>query len=541
MPRVNIQGFGAVNFPDSMSPDQIQQAIERDVLPQISKPLNPADQSQYPEATPFNNFMAGMASGVKDLGMGIGQRVGLVKQEAVDANKKYEAPLLKSTAGSLGSLAGNLAVAAPTAFIPGANTVLGASLIGGALGAAQPTATGESALKNAAMGLVLGGAGQYGLGKLANLAGSRLASVEDAGKKLADQNATKDATLQAARAAGYRIPPVQANPTLMNRALEGFAGKLSTAQQASVKNQGVTDSLIKADLGLPANASVTPEALRSIRGEAGKAYAAVKDAGAILPDEEFASQVSSLGGSDYAAVSKDFPELANPAIAKLSEALNKPGFSASSAVSLIKQLRKEATANFTAAKAAGGDPSKLALAGAQDDAASALENLIDRNLMAQGKPEVMQQFRDARTLIAKTHAAERALNPATGSFNARDIAKLYDKGKPLSGGMMEVGRFANAFPKAAQEITSSMPGVSPLDYAAVGAVSAAAHNPGIMASLMGRPIARSVLLSKPYQKAFAGPPSYEAGLLTKMAPSTLRELEKLGISGLLGPSIYAAQ
>lgn len=533
MPKVTIQGFGDVNFPDSMTPEQIQGAIENDIL---AKP-NPANQAQYPEATPVNNFMAGVGKGMVDVGRGIGERLGLVSPAQVDAARKVDAPLMATTAGNVGSLAGNLAIAAPTAFIPGANTVLGASMIGAGLGASQPTGTGESAIKNAAIGGALGGVGQYGLGKLGDLASNRLAAAQASAADTTAQNAVRDSTLQSAQAAGYRVPPVQANPTLGNRMLEGFAGKLSTAQSASLKNQPVTDALIKSDLGLPANKAVTVGALQQVRSDAGKAYEVVKQAGTLTPDEAFASQISNLGGPDYASVVKDFPEMANPDIAKLSDALSKPSFSANSAVSLIKQLRNDAASNFKNRM----DPQKLALAGAQSDAATALEDLADRTLTAAGNPDAVQKFRDARKLIAQAHAAEGALNPATGSFSAADYAKLYDKGKPLTAGALQVGRFASAFPAAAKEVATSMPGVSPLDYATVGTVSAATHNPGILGAILGRPLARGMILSRPYQAAFAQPPNYAPGLLTRAAPPTLEELRKLGVSGLLGPSIYAAQ
>jgi hypothetical protein len=48
------------------------------------------------------------------------------------------------------------------------------------------------------------------------------------------------------------------------------------------------------------------------------------------------------------------------------------------------------------------------------------------------------------------------------------------------------------------------------------------------------------LLSGKGQKMFAKP-DYQPGLLTRGAAPTLEELRKLGIGGLLGPSLYAAQ
>jgi hypothetical protein len=54
MPIVNIQGVGQVNFPDTMSRDQIQSAIEKEILPQF-----PEVQAQVPR---------GILGGAKDLG-----------------------------------------------------------------------------------------------------------------------------------------------------------------------------------------------------------------------------------------------------------------------------------------------------------------------------------------------------------------------------------------------------------------------------------------------------------------------------------------
>lgn len=530
-----------IEGPDNATEDQLTSVASQQYQKQLNP--NPTDQSVYPQATPLNNFLAGVGKGMVDMGRGIGERVGLVSPQDVDASRKVDAPLVGTTAGSVGDLTGNLALAAPTAFIPGANTIAGAAAIGAGLGAVQPTGDGESAGRNAFVGGALGGVGQAALGGLAALAGNRLNAAQNAASQMAAKNATRDTTLQSALDAGYKLPPSQANPSLTNHLLEGFAGKISTAQSAANANQPITDSLIVGDLGLSPTQPITREALAAVRAKAGNAYQVIKQAGTLVPDAQFKQQIANLGGPDYAAMLQDFPELANSDISDLAGALDKPQFSANSAVSLMKQLRNGATGNFRAAKISG-DPTKLALAGAQDDAASAIEDLVDRTLTAQGNPQAVQQFRDARTLIAKTHDAERALNSSTGSFDAGDYGKLFDKGRPLSGGSLAVGRTAAAYPKALQEIKTSTPGISPLDYAASLAASVATHNPSVMASVLGRPIARAAILSAPYQKAFVGPQGYAPSLLTRAAPPTLLELQKLGVSGLLGgslPSIYAPQ
>lgn len=101
-------------------------------------------------------FAAGYGGAVPELVRGIGQRLGAVSQESVDEMKKLEAPLLETTGGSFGRTAGMALPLAATSVIPGANSILGSGLIGGAYGAALPTATGESVGENIAGGATLG-------------------------------------------------------------------------------------------------------------------------------------------------------------------------------------------------------------------------------------------------------------------------------------------------------------------------------------------------------------------------------------------------
>lgn len=95
-------------------------------------------------------------------------------QAEIDESRKLGAPLMDTTAGTVGNVTGNIAAALPAALLPGANAAVGATMIGGGLGAFQPVATGESRLENTAWGAGAGLAG-FGLGKLANKAVSSAA------------------------------------------------------------------------------------------------------------------------------------------------------------------------------------------------------------------------------------------------------------------------------------------------------------------------------------------------------------------------------
>lgn len=120
----------------------------------------------------FKKFAAGGGKAIYDIGRGIGQMTGILSQEDIDRAKELDAPLMRTGAGMAGNVAGNIAMALPTAAIPGANTVTGSSLIGAGLSALQPTESGESRLSNAGVGAIAGGAlpAVIGAGKVAKSA-----------------------------------------------------------------------------------------------------------------------------------------------------------------------------------------------------------------------------------------------------------------------------------------------------------------------------------------------------------------------------------
>lgn len=305
-----------------------------------------------------------------------------------------------------------------------------------------------------------------------------------------------DDTARAARADGFTIPPTQTNPSMLNKTLEGFAGKLSTAQASAVKNQSVTNQFARKALGLADDAPITPDTLSAVRQQAGQAYEAVAQVPVIQADKSYLSALANLKKD---ATNNVFKSLDRAEVQQLTDDFAQAQFSGKDAIEAVKQLRFDAGANR-----ASMEPAKKALGQAQSKIAAAMEDLVDRNL-ASTQPSLVDAYRAARTQIAKTYTIEKALNPATGNVIASKLGKEFAKGKPLSGGLEKIGRFANAYPKAAQEITSSMPGASPLDWFAGMATSAATSNPAMMATVAARPAARSLLLSNLYQNGPGSP------------------------------------
>lgn len=320
--------------------------------------------------------------------------------------------------------------------------------------------------------------------------------------------------LQRSRAEGYVVPPATSNPTATNKVLEGIAGKLTTAQAASAKNQAVTTTLAKRAIGLSDDAPLTSESIAAVRKEAAQAYEAIRGTGRITADKQFQAEIGNLT-SKYRSAAKDFPELAKSEVDDIVSGLNKESFDADSAVDLIAILRGNADDAFRAGKSQAGR--------AYRDASKALEGVIERHLAAGGKESsaMLAAFRKARELIAKTYSVEKAFNPATGQVSGPKLAQQLSK-KPLSGELKQAAEFAKAFPKAAREFNESLPGISPLDFYASGGVSALSREPWYLLYPFLRQGTRNALLSQAGQK-----------LAVPAAPSTPNPLVAGGLANAL--------
>lgn len=308
--------------------------------------------------------------------------------------------------------------------------------------------------------------------------------------------------LKAAREAGYVVPPTQAKPTLVNRVLEGTAGKITTAQNASAKNQAVTNSLAKRELGIADDAPITTETLDAIRSEAGKAYGAI-------------SKLGKMDASGAPSALKVRTDVAGEAKRKFVDSAD--------VIETWKQANHDATAYYRQ-YARDANPETLAKAKQASSTAKQIDAYLEKQLQAMGKGDMLQALKDARVRIAKTHTVEEALNPATGNVDAGKLAARVKKNKPLSGGLKQAGEFAARFPKAAQvpQQMGSLPQTSPLDWVAGGAMSAATSNPLMMAGVLARPASRSLALSPVVQNRLASPASQSS--LNLLADPALQAL-----------------
>lgn len=463
-------------------------------------------------ANPVMDFVAPRQMGLNDLVLGKKpeSRVEQGRRE-IEESRKLDSSLMNTGAGMAGNFAGNVAMLAPTAMIPGANTVAGAGLIGATTGLMQPsTSTGETLLN-----IGLGGAGGAGGQAVANkLPGV----VQQWSKGAADKAATKTAESAQKFAAatkgnqlGYVTPPADLNPGMLSELTSGLSGKIKTAQVASQRNQGVTDKLARKALGLADDAVLDADALQAIRRQAGQSYDAVKQIGQVQADKTFMDALDNIASTQQGA-GRSFPGLQNNGVVDLVASLKQQVFDAGDAVDATKVLRETADKAYRQ-----GDTS---LGKAAKDASNALEGVLERNLAASGNKDALKAFQEARQLIAKTYTVQKALNTETGSVSAQALAKDLAKGKPLSGELKDVAQFSTAFPKASQSLKEAPKAVSPLDFAFAGGSAVGTGNPLALLALGARPVARNVLLSGPVQKAALNP-GFSPSVASRLAPAAL--------------------
>lgn len=129
---------------------------------------------------------------------------------------------------------------------------------------------------------------------------------------------------------------------------------------------------------------------------------------------------------------------------------------------------------------------------------------------------------------------QKALNEQTGNVSAQQLAKDLAKGRPLSGDLLTVAQMGQAFPKATQALKEAPKATSPLDFAVAGMTAGATANPLAMATVAARPVARSMLLSGPMQRAALQPQAFTPGMMGLLGSEPLRQLGgSVGAGGLL--------
>lgn len=448
-------------------------------------------------------------------------------QQNIDEAKQRDALLMKTVGGKVGGVVGYGAAGLPTLLIPGVNTYTGAALTGAGLGALTTEGDLSTRAINAGAGAVGGPLG-VGIGRGVGAGANWLSQWLG---RNASQNAARDAAVESAQQAGYALPPVQVRPDIKNAVVQAWGGPVATTKGAAAKNQGLTNVLAARDLELPSNTVLTRDVAEGVAAKAGNVYQSLKNVGTFVSDQPYRA---ALGGIlQKAQPTQGFTTLENKSIQSLVADLDKPSMDSATAVELMKKLRFDASGNL-----ASMDPTTKALGQAQKDAARALEGLVDRNLAefeqnypGQGFGTLADEFRSARTLIAKAKNVGKAI--IGENVSAPAIVGMAKRGVPLTGGLKTIADVAERFPKATALLNQEPSPYSAVD-ALFGAGGLAAHvNPLYAAGIAARPLVRMAALSPAGQAVarFALPNPMNALVRVGQNPLTLPASRIIGLTG----------
>lgn len=335
------------------------------------------------------------------------------------------------------------------------------------------------------------------------LLGSKMPAPQAAQQAPANFNPAtlKQMALAQAAQEGYVVPPSTVNPSATNKVLESIGGKIAMEQDASLRNQQVTDKLVKRALGLSQDEILGPGTLEALRTQAGKVYADIGKTGNVKIDQRFVDEVAKLPKS----IADEIAPQVTAKVDSTAGGVMRRGYEdvpASQLMQKLRELRFESQRNLSALAAQNPESAKLGKA--QKKAAEYVEELIMRHLRANNASKLADEFADSRKLIAQTHTVQKAMNEVTGEINATKLAQQLAKGKPLSGDLRKVAEFSTAFPKASKLILDSGP-VRNTDVILGAGTAALSREPTYLMYPFARQMVRSGLLSDAGQQALTQP------------------------------------
>lgn len=344
--------------------------------------------------------------------------------------------------------------------------------------------------------------------------------VATAGKQMTQ----KRSALADMQADGFMVEPVQAAPGLTNYMTETVGGREGIRAKLSAENNKKAAAYIREDLGLTPDAYLKESTFAPLEAQAGKAYDAIRKLPAFnIPakDPTFVAAIRALDKS-FESIKEFVPGLVDSRrISRIQGDLLNPkspahvdSWTPKALLEVSQALRQEASAVLDTARS---NSAAYKNASAMKTAATALEDLLDRALQpppgvqrvgtnfAQGT--LVADMRAARTLLAKINDVKAVTNLVTGEVDPIKLAGMRKAGHPLSGGLDKIGHAAEASPEVMMPPSersarsTNLTHASDLGMGALAAGLAATTNPAFAAGIAARPITRSIVTSKPYQRA----------------------------------------
>jgi|GEM_PF-5853524 len=382
--------------------------------------------------------------------------------------------------------------------------------VGNAL-AAEPVLQAASAAAGAGAS---GAAREAGGGEGAQLAAGLLGTVAPAvatapmRRVLAPEGTQLRAAAQQMHDTGYVIPPAELTSGPVTSTLSAIGGQVKMNQAASARNQTLSDKLARRSVGLGEDAELSVDTLEGIRRNAAAAYEPVAASGTVTPGRAYASALD-RALAPFTQQSKSFPGTREPQVVADLQALRSPQFDAGDAMTMIRSMRESADRAYRSGENMAGK--------AYRQGAAALEDALEGHLKQMGQPaaEILEGFRDARQLIAKTYSVQSALT-RSGSIDALKLGAALSKGRPLSGELRTIAEAGRAFPRAMQALKEGPKANSALDAVTALGTGLVTGSPLALGMLAARPTARSILLSGVQQRQAIK----DAGMSTQRVPDS---------------------
>lgn len=388
------------------------------------------------------NFLAGAGQAMINLGRGVGERLGMVSPQDIAQVRRLDAPLEATTAGTAGNIAGNVAMMAPTAMIPGVNTVLGGAALGAGIGAVQPSVSGHEQAMNVTGGVVGGGLGA-GIGKAVGSIASKIGTALTQGQRGA---------LQAGADLGLQATPAQQTGSramgLLESALESRPETSGPFNKIRNTNQTVLNQVAAKSIGVNSDELSSPvlsQALEKISNTYDKV--ATKTATTIDPD----ATVNALARieHDYSGQYAGNATISgNPLVQRFLNFAADGSATGEQLQSLSSNLGKAARNNMTSG---GGD---RAMGMALNDVKDVVDDALQKSLSGPLQSEFADARASYRNLMALTQRTN-VVNPSSGNVNGRALASALmsrDRGGFTMGGntsdLYNAARFVQAFPSA---------------------------------------------------------------------------------------------
>lgn len=361
--------------------------------------------------------------------------------------------------------------------------------------AITPTPEGTGEKVGDFIGSVAASGIRGGVDPLARAITSRLAPAAAAATNV------KAGTLRAGQELGLVATPSTMGSGPIARTAETLIGRDQLKHAAITKNQTVYDTVARQVAGLPPDASLTKQTLTAAISDAAQAgYEPLKQLGWLTNGKVY-RQALDKALTDFQGASRSFPSAVKDDIRQLIGGYRVPGFDSKDAISRISALREDASAAYTQ-----GNPN---LAKAQRAIADALEKSIELNLNAMGGngSKLLDNFRAARTQMAKQYIVRDAIVEGSGSIDPSKLRKTIGNGQRLDGDLSTIAKFANTFPKVSH-IDNNLAAQNWSDRGLYGgSIIAAAANPMVGAAMAATPLAkagaRMGALTMPVQGALA--------------------------------------